>query len=38
MNEVTVVEPDIEQIARFQALQSGQYWRALRDVVEQGID
>lgn len=30
-------EPTTERISRFQSLQAGQYWRALRSVVEQGI-
>lgn len=27
-----------ESVARFQSLQAGQYWRAQRDIVEEGID
>ena len=37
-NEIIRKEPGIEQVARFQSLQAGQYWRALLDVVEEGID
>lgn len=37
-NEIITKEPGLEQVARFQALQAGQYWRALLDVVEEGID
>lgn len=32
-----VAEPFIERAERFQSLQSGQYWRAMRDVPEEGI-
>lgn len=28
---------DFERIERFQALQSGQYWRALEDIQDKGI-
>lgn len=38
MNDVTTVEPKIDQIARFQSLQPGQYWRALKTIVEEGIE
>ena len=31
-------EPSTERISRFQSLQAGQYWRALRSIVEQGIE
>lgn len=37
-HEITNTEPDIDHVARFQSLQSGQYWRALQDIVEEGID
>lgn len=38
LNEITRKEPEIERVERFQSLQAGQYWRALLDVVEEGID
>lgn len=28
----------VEQVARFQSLQAGQYWRAVRAIIEEGID
>ncbi len=31
-------DPQIEQIARFQSLQPGQYWRATETVPEEGIE
>lgn len=34
----TTPEADLERLDRFQSLQAGQYWRALQDVVEEGID
>ena len=37
-NEISVFEPNIDQIARFQSLQTGQYWRSLQDIAKQGID
>ena len=38
MNEITATESDIEHVARFQSLQAGQYWKALKPVIEEGID
>ncbi len=35
---LTEHSPDVKRIARFQSLQSGQYWRAQRTIVEEGID
>lgn len=37
-SEIANRESGIEQVARFQSLQAGQYWRALRAVIEEGID
>lgn len=37
-SEIANRESEIEQVARFQSLQAGQYWRALRAVIEEGID
>lgn len=37
MNIIPSEQP-FEAVARFQSLQSGQYWRAQRSIVEQGID
>lgn len=37
-DEITTQEPNIERAERFQSLQAGQYWRALVDVIEEGID
>jgi len=31
-------EPDTERIDRFQALQAGQFWRALQSIPDEGID
>jgi len=31
------VDPSVQRIARFQSLQAGQYWRAIRDVACEGI-
>lgn len=31
-------ETSVDRIARFQSLQAGQYWRAQRAIVEEGID
>lgn len=36
--QIVPVESSCESIARFQSLQAGQYWRAQRDIVEEGID
>lgn len=36
--EITRRDPPVERISRFHTLQSGQYWRALRDIAEEGID
>lgn len=38
MSNIVNTEPQIEKIDRFQALQAGQYWRALKDIVAEGID
>ncbi|MGP3505475.1 hypothetical protein [Paracidovorax citrulli] len=31
-------DAEIHSLARFQTLQAGQYWRALSNVVEEGIE
>lgn len=38
MTDIIKKEPEFEQVARFQSLQAGQYWRAQRTIVEEGID
>ncbi len=38
MNEIFKPEPETERISRFQSLQSGQYWRALKPIPGEGID
>lgn len=38
MNEITPYEADIQRIERFQTFQSGQYWRAMERIDEEGID
>lgn len=35
---ITPSAPPLERVARFQALQAGQYWRSLCAVPEQGIE
>ena len=31
-------DPEFASVSRFQSLQAGQYWRALRTIPEEGID
>ena len=37
-NELYPHEPEFEKISRFQSLQAGQYWRALRLIAHEGIN
>ncbi|MEM8515125.1 hypothetical protein RCH14_004485 [Massilia sp. MP_M2] len=38
MSQLTTTSPETESIARFQSLQSGQYWRAQEAVPSEGIE
>lgn len=38
MSKLIQSEPNAETISRFQSLQAGQYWRALEEIPEEGID
>lgn len=37
MSDLIKRSPDIDKISRFQSLQAGQYWRAVKEIPEQGI-
>ncbi len=36
-NDLTNPETSVERISRFQSFQAGQYWRARRNIVAEGI-
>ncbi|MFN9473243.1 hypothetical protein [Acidovorax sp.] len=43
MNSMDIIpfnreEPEAERISRFQSLQAGQYWKALHEIPEEGIE
>lgn len=36
--DLNTPEPNVDSLTRFQSLEAGQYWRALQEIVEEGID
>lgn len=38
MSSISIIQPDVDRLERFQALQAGQYWRAVQDIKEEGIE